>query len=78
MRACRKVTSKLLPLPFATAIRTEANIPSTSVGFTTEAGYIIATSEADAVFFTRAMPRNLRQTVMASEGLDHRSKWAFS
>jgi 2,4-dienoyl-CoA reductase-like NADH-dependent reductase (Old Yellow Enzyme family) len=50
-----------VPLPFATAIRTEANIPTAAVGLITEpeqTEHIIASGEADAVFLARAMLRN--------------------
>ena len=57
-------------VPFATAIRTEANIPTAAVGLITEpeqAEHIITTGEADAVFLARAMLRNPRWALMASE-----------
>jgi 2,4-dienoyl-CoA reductase-like NADH-dependent reductase (Old Yellow Enzyme family) len=81
MRACRKVTSKLLPLPFATAIRTEASFPTAALGLITEpehAEHIIATGEADAIFLARAMLRNPRWTLMASEKLGHSIDWPMS
>jgi 2,4-dienoyl-CoA reductase-like NADH-dependent reductase (Old Yellow Enzyme family) len=80
MRACRKVTSKLLPLPFATAIRAEASLPTAALGLITEpehAEHIIATGEADAVFLARAMLRNPRWALMASEKLGYRIDWAL-
>jgi 2,4-dienoyl-CoA reductase-like NADH-dependent reductase (Old Yellow Enzyme family) len=67
-------------VPFATAIRTEANIPTAAVGLITEpeqAEHIIATGEADAVFLARAMLRNPRWALMASEKLGHRIDWAL-
>ena len=45
-------------VPFATAIKTEAEIATAAVGLITEAGqaeHIVATGEADAVFLARAM-----------------------
>jgi len=66
--------------PFATAIRTDANIPTTAVGLITEpeqAEQIFASGEADAVFLARAMLRNPRWTLMASEKLGHRIDWAL-
>jgi len=65
--------------PFTTAIRTEANIPTAAVGLITEpeqAEHIIASGEVDAVFLARAMLRNPRWTLMASETLGHRIDWA--
>ena len=67
-------------VPFASAIRTEANIPTAAVGLITEpeqAEHIIATGEADAVFLARAMLRNPRWALMASEKLGHRIDWAL-
>ena len=66
---------------FATAIRTEANIPTAAVGLITEpeqAEHIIASGEADAVFLARAMLRNPRWALMASEKLGHRIDWPMS
>jgi len=80
MRACRKVTSKLLPLPFATAIRTEASFPTAALGLITEpkdAEHIIATGEADAVSLARAMLHNPLWAVLSLEKLGHRIDWAF-
>jgi hypothetical protein len=54
--------------PFAT----DANIPTAAVGLITEpepAEHIIAKVEADAVFLARAMLRNPRWALMASENL---------
>ena len=68
-------------VPFATAIRTEANIPTAAVGLITEpeqAEHIIASGEADAVFLARAMLRNPRWALMASEKLGHRIDWPMS
>ena len=67
--------------PFTTAIRTEANIPTAAVGLITEpeqAEHIITTGEADAVFLARAMLRNPRWALMASEKLCHRIDWPVS
>jgi 2,4-dienoyl-CoA reductase-like NADH-dependent reductase (Old Yellow Enzyme family) len=67
-------------VPFAQAIRTEANIPTAAVGRITEpeqAEHIITTGEADAVFLARAMLRNPRWALMASEKLGHRIDWAL-
>ena len=68
-------------VPFATAIRTEANIPTAAVGLITEpeqAEHIIASGEADAVFLARAMLRNPRWALMASEKLGHKIDWPMS
>jgi 2,4-dienoyl-CoA reductase-like NADH-dependent reductase (Old Yellow Enzyme family) len=73
MRACRKVTSKLLTLPSATAIRTEANIPTAAVSLITEpeqAERIVATGKADAVFLLR----NAQQSTMGAYGF--RETWS--
>jgi 2,4-dienoyl-CoA reductase-like NADH-dependent reductase (Old Yellow Enzyme family) len=59
-------------VPFAAAIRNEAGIPTTAVGLITEAEqaeHIIVTGEADAVFLARAMLRNPRWALTASETL---------
>ena len=59
-------------VPFAAAIRNEAGIPTTAVGLITEAEqaeHIIVTGEADAVFLARAMLRNPRWALTASEKL---------
>jgi hypothetical protein len=59
-------------VPFATAIRTEANIPTAAVGLITEpeqAEHIIASGEADAVFFACDAP----QSTMGTYGL--RETW---
>jgi 2,4-dienoyl-CoA reductase-like NADH-dependent reductase (Old Yellow Enzyme family) len=59
-------------VPFAAAIRNEADIPTTAVGLITEAEqaeHIIVTGEADAVFLARAMLRNPRWALTASEKL---------
>jgi hypothetical protein len=56
----------------ATAIRTQANIPTAAAGLITKpehAEHIIATDEADAVFLTRAMLPNPRRALTASERL---------
>lgn len=59
-------------VPFAAAIRNESDIPTTAVGLITEAEqaeHIIVTGEADAVFLARAMLRNPRWALTASEKL---------
>ena len=56
-------------VPFATAIKTEANIATAAVGLITEAEqaeHIVATGEADAVFLARAMLRNPRWALEAA------------
>lgn len=65
-------------VPFAAAIRTEADILTTAVGLITEpeqAQYIIETGEADAVFLARAMIRNPRWALMAAEKLGVSIAW---
>lgn len=65
-------------VPFAAAIRNEAGIPTTAVGMITEpeqAQYIIETGEADAVFLARAMLRNPRWALAASEKLGVKIDW---
>jgi 2,4-dienoyl-CoA reductase-like NADH-dependent reductase (Old Yellow Enzyme family) len=65
-------------VPFAAAIRNEAEIPTTAVGLITEpeqAQYIIETGEADAVFLARAMLRNPRWALSAAEKLGVRIDW---
>jgi 2,4-dienoyl-CoA reductase-like NADH-dependent reductase (Old Yellow Enzyme family) len=65
-------------VPFAAAIRNEAEIPTTAVGLITEpeqAQYIIETGEADAVFLARAMLRNPRWALSASEKLGVKIDW---
>jgi 2,4-dienoyl-CoA reductase-like NADH-dependent reductase (Old Yellow Enzyme family) len=65
-------------VPFAAAIRNEAGIPTTAVGLITEpeqAQYIIETGEADAVFLARAMMRNPRWALSASEKLGVKIDW---
>ena len=65
-------------VPFAAAIRNEAQIPTTAVGLITEpeqAQYIIETGEADAVFLARAMLRNPRWALSASEKLGVKIDW---
>ncbi len=42
-----------------------------------QAEHIITTGEADAVFLARAMLRNPRWALMASEKLGHRIDWAL-
>jgi 2,4-dienoyl-CoA reductase-like NADH-dependent reductase (Old Yellow Enzyme family) len=66
-------------VPFAAAIRTEAQIMTTAVGLITEpeqAQYIIETGEADAVFLARAMIRNPRWALNAAEKLGVKIEWA--
>lgn len=65
-------------VPFAAAIRTEAQIMSAAVGLITEpeqAQYIIETGEADAVFLARAMIRNPRWALNAAEKLGVKITW---
>lgn len=65
-------------VPFAAAIRNEADIPTSAVGLITEpeqAQYIIETGEADAVFMAREMLRNPRWALTASEKLGVRIDW---
>lgn len=65
-------------VPFATAIKKEADILTTAVGLITEpeqANYIIETGEADAVFLARAMLRNPHWALTASEKLGIKIKW---
>jgi 2,4-dienoyl-CoA reductase-like NADH-dependent reductase (Old Yellow Enzyme family) len=65
-------------VPFASAIRTEAQIMTAAVGLITEpeqAQYIIETGEADAVFLARAMIRNPRWALNAAEKLGVKIKW---
>jgi 2,4-dienoyl-CoA reductase-like NADH-dependent reductase (Old Yellow Enzyme family) len=68
------------PLKLLPSTTFEANIPTAAVGLITEpdqAEHIITTGEADAVFLARAMLRNPRWALMASEKLDHRIDWAL-
>ncbi len=63
---------------FAAAIRNEAGIPTAAVGMITEpeqAEHIIVTDEADAVFLARAMLRNPRWALTASEKLGVKIDW---
>jgi 2,4-dienoyl-CoA reductase-like NADH-dependent reductase (Old Yellow Enzyme family) len=65
-------------VPFATAIRTEAAIPTTAVGLITEpeqAEHILETNEADAIFLARAMLRNPRWALNAAEKLGVKVPW---
>ena len=65
-------------VPFAAAIRTEAQIMTTAVGLITEpeqAQYIIETGEADALFLARAMIRNPRWALNAAEKLGVKIPW---
>ena len=65
-------------VPFAAAIRNEANILTTAVGLITEpeqAQYIIEVGEADAVFLARAMIRNPRWALNAAEKLGVVIEW---
>jgi 2,4-dienoyl-CoA reductase-like NADH-dependent reductase (Old Yellow Enzyme family) len=65
-------------VPFAAAIRNEASIPTAAVGMITEpeqAEHIIVTDEADAVFLARAMLRNPRWALTASEKLGVKIDW---
>ena len=65
-------------VPFAAAIRKEAEIPTTAVGLITEpeqAQYIVETGEADAVFLARALLRNPRWALSAAEKLGIKIDW---
>jgi 2,4-dienoyl-CoA reductase-like NADH-dependent reductase (Old Yellow Enzyme family) len=65
-------------VPFAAAIRNEAGIATGAVGLITEpeqADHIIVTEEADAVFLGKAMLRNPRWALMASEKLGVKIDW---
>lgn len=65
-------------VPFAAAIRNEAGIPTAAVGLITEpeqADHIILTGEADAVFLGKAMLRNPRWALSASEKLGVKIDW---
>ncbi len=65
-------------VPFATAIRVEADIPTSAVGLITEpeqAQYIIETGEADAIFMARELLRNPRWALTASEKLGVKIDW---
>lgn len=62
-------------VPFATAIRKEAGIPTSCVGLITDpekANDIIANGEADVVMVARAALRNPRWPFFAAEALGHR------
>ena len=59
-------------VPFANAIKHEAQIPTSAVGLITgahQAQHIIETNEADAVFMAREMIRNPRWPLQAAEEL---------
>jgi 2,4-dienoyl-CoA reductase-like NADH-dependent reductase (Old Yellow Enzyme family) len=65
-------------VPFATAIKVEAGIATAAVGLITEAeqaDHIVTTGEADAVFLARAMLRNPRWALNASETLGVKIAW---
>lgn len=65
-------------VPFATAIRIEAEILTSAVGLITEpeqAEHILATAEADAVFIGRAWLRNPRWALYAAEKLGDTIAW---
>ena len=65
-------------VPFATAIKTEADIATAAVGLITEAEqaeHIVATGEADAVFLARAMLRNPRWALEAAQILGVDLTW---
>jgi 2,4-dienoyl-CoA reductase-like NADH-dependent reductase (Old Yellow Enzyme family) len=65
-------------VPFATAIKTEANIATAAVGLITEAEqaeHILTTGEADAVFLARAMLRNPRWALAAAQTLGVDFAW---
>lgn len=62
-------------VPFATAIRTGADIATSAVGLITEpekANAIVENNEADVVFIARAALRNPRWPFYAAETLGHR------
>jgi len=68
-------------VPFAQAIRTQANIPTAAVGLITEpeqAEAIISEGQADAVFLARAMLRNPRWALSAAEKLGVKINWPVS
>jgi len=65
-------------VPFAAAIRNEAGVATGAVGLITEpeqAEHIIVTEEADAVFLGKAMLRNPRWALSASEKLGVKIDW---
>jgi len=65
-------------VPFATAIRTEAGIPTSAVGLITtpeQAQHIVESNEADAIFLAREMIRNPRWALSAAEKLGIKIKW---
>ena len=65
-------------VPFAAAIRNEAGIATGAVGLITDpeqAEHIIVTEEADAVFLGKAMLRNPRWALTASEKLGVKIDW---
>jgi len=65
-------------VPFATALRTEAEILTSAVGLITEpeqADHIVVSGEADAVFLGREMLRNPRWALYAAEKLGVTIKW---
>ena len=62
-------------VPFATAIRQEAEIPTSCVGLITDpvkANAIVENGEADVVMIARAALRNPRWPLFAAESLGHR------
>jgi 2,4-dienoyl-CoA reductase-like NADH-dependent reductase (Old Yellow Enzyme family) len=68
-------------VPFATALRTEAEILTSAVGLITEpeqADHIVVSGEADAVFLGREMLRNPRWALYAAEKLGVTIKWPTS
>jgi 2,4-dienoyl-CoA reductase-like NADH-dependent reductase (Old Yellow Enzyme family) len=65
-------------VPFAAAIRKEAEIATSAVGFITEAAQaeeILQTGSADAVMLARAFLRNPRWTLSAAEALGEKIAW---
>ncbi len=65
-------------VPFANAIKHEAQIPTSAVGLITtpaQAQHIIETNEADAVFMAREMIRNPRWPLYAAEELGVSVEW---
>jgi 2,4-dienoyl-CoA reductase-like NADH-dependent reductase (Old Yellow Enzyme family) len=65
-------------VPFAAAIRKEAEIATSAVGFITEAAQaeeILRSGSADAVMLARAFLRNPRWTLNAAESLGEKIAW---
>ncbi len=65
-------------VPFATAIRAEAEIPTGAVGFITapaQAEQILVTGQADVVFLARELLRDPRWPLRAARVLGHEWAW---